>query len=219
MLTNLIHSFMTLLFDGEDGAGSGAGGASGGGGSGAGGESGGSGGGEGGQGGTGNGGGQGGQQGSEGGEGGTTWTPPSQAEWDNLQRQRREQSTRLQTLEGAEAERLKEAGKFEELHKTEKERADALEAKITTLEREGKATALASRFKFRRPDTAIKLIPESAYESDAKLEKAFKDLAEDQPELIANGTARQQGSGTGDQGGSGGDDMNSMLRRATGRSG
>lgn len=178
--------------------------------------------GEGGTGGSGEGGGQGGTGGSgEGGSGGGSgdgWTPPSKAEWDNLQRQQRETAANLKKITDAEAERQRkadeEAGNFKDIAAREKARAEAAEKKADDLAaerqtevRERRVERIAARLKFRDAGDVLHRISAENLDDDSKVEKALKDLAKEKPYLVTDGEkpkTRDLGGGDGGDGGSGG---------------
>lgn len=202
-----MHRFTSLFYRfyfsaaGNEGGGSGGGN---GGGSG--------GGGEGGAGGSGSGsGGEGGGNGGAGGSGGE-WTPPSREDYDNLQRKAREAESERKRLADAAAERerkeAEERGEHQKIADQEKARADAAEAKATKLENERRVERIAGRLKFRDPSDVMHRLQDADLETDAKIEKALKDIAKAKPYLVSGGGTNQGdlgGDGGGEGGGSGGE--------------
>lgn len=186
--------------------------AGGGGNGGNGGGEGGSGGGSGGEGGAGGEGGSGGGEGGSGGDAG--WTPPSKAEWDNIQRQQRETAANLKKLQDADAERQRkadeDAGNHAAIAQREKEAREAAERErdearqeAAKLARTQRVERIAGRLKFRDPSDVIHRLSDDVLDDDSKVERALKDVAKSKPYLVIDGETPKQGDVTGD-GGEGG---------------
>jgi colicin import membrane protein len=145
------------------------------------------------------------------------WTPPSKAEWDNLQRQNRETADTLKKLKDAEDERQRkadeEAGNHKAIAEREKQRADEAEARAKAAEearqkdvRERRVEKIARRLKFRDPDDVMHRLSDDVLDDDSKVEKALKDLATEKAYLVENGETPRQRDVTGDGGGGGNGD-------------
>lgn len=147
------------------------------------------------------------------------WTPPDRQTWDGIQKEMRKQRQELAQYKKSQQQTRESAGEYETLYAEEKRKREDLEQRIQATERQGKALQAASRHSFRRPDAAIRLLPDDAFETDKALDDALKALAREMPELVAPARGeRAQGSATGDNGGAGPGSMNTLLRQATGRS-
>ncbi len=112
---------------------------------------------------------------------------------------------------------------LDELERTKQELADArLEAaanqeKLDSIEREKSVVTMAKTMKFLKPDKAARLVPASA--TDAKtIKAALKELAEDFPEMIDDGSPPPPINGDQkNNGATENDRMNSAIRAAAGR--
>lgn len=184
---------------------------------GAGGEGGEGGGGEGGAGGSG--GGSGGEGGAGGGAGGGEgWTPPTKAEWDNAQRQRREAEDRAKKLADDETERQRkadeEAGNHKAIADREREAREKAERERDELKqqndrdreerdrekRDGSVTKIATRLKFRDADDVLHRLSDEDKSIDSNAEKALKALAKEKPYLLTDGEVpRQRELSNGDE--------------------
>jgi hypothetical protein len=173
----------------------------------------------------------------KGGDGGDDdWKPLTREETEALQRSHAE--AQKQIREAAKAQKTAEQkakeqkGDFENLHKTEKERADRLEKAAVTGSATNLATSIATRLNFRAPSLAHKLIADTvqgvegevdpatgkvtlADGASTNIEKALKDLAAAEKDLTTTGEKRPQHAGSG--GGGNGTDMNAAIRQAAGR--
>lgn len=149
--------------------------------------------------GSGNGGGQGSGSGDDG------WTPPSKAEYDNLQRQAREAQQLRDAAATAERERLAAAGEHQKIAEQEKARADAAEAKATQLEQSQRVEKIATTLMYRDPGDVMHLLNDEQRADEVKARKRLTDIAKEKPYLIKDGEKPRTRNQTGDTGGGGSD--------------
>lgn len=153
--------------------------------------------------------------GSGGGGGGDGYSPPSKAEWDNVQRQNRENAEALKKLTDAEAERQRkadeEAGNHAAIAQREKEARETAErerdearAESQKLGRTQRVERIAARLKFRDPADVQHHLSDDVLDDDSKVEKALKDVAKAKPYLVIDGEAQRQSDLNGDGDGDGG---------------
>lgn len=172
--------------DGEGGEGGGEGGSGG-----EGGEGGGSGGGEGG-----------------GGNGSESLTIPK-SEWDNVQRQLRENREEAERLKKADEERQRkadeEAGNHKAIAEREAARAAELEAELSkereTREnevRERRVERIARKLKFKDPTDVLHHVPIDQRDDDSKVEKKLREVAKEKEYLVENGGSKTTREVTGE---------------------
>lgn len=126
------------------------------------------------------------------------WTPPTKAEYDNLQRQAREAQTLRTEKETTERKRLEEAGEHKTIAEREKARADAAEARATTLEQSQRVERIATRLKFRDPTDVLSQLTDDERGDDTKAETKLKAIATAKPYLINDGEIPKTKDVTGD---------------------
>ncbi len=86
----------------------------------------------------------------------------------------------------------KEAGKWQELYKDEKARADKLEADKEETDRKTLAVAALDRLKCKNSARYVKLLDLDDVEDDAGAERAAKKLLKSDPDLFGKATTRQK---------------------------
>lgn len=139
---------------------------------------------------------------------GETFTPPTKAEWDNIQRERREAREEADRLKREKDERerkeAEDAGNYQTIAEQEKARADAAEARALKVERETRVSRIATRLKFKDPADVLHRLSDNVLDDDSKVEKSLKDIAKAKPYLVEDAEKpRQRDLGGGDGGGAG----------------
>ena len=165
--------------------------------------------------------------GQAGSDGGTASTAELQAKIEQLERDNRQYRDAQRARE--EAEKAAQEAQLSEAERVTKRQA-ALELENADLKRQlldertqRRVVESATRAGFSKPELAWKLIELSAIEYDAdgrprNIDKLVNELLREYPEL-SSATARVAGSAEGGVrgNGSGGADMNTMIRQAAGR--
>jgi hypothetical protein len=130
-------------------------------------------------------------------------------------RARRTAETKARQLEEKAAE---QSGEWKTLAETEKTRADAAEAGLAEATRRATRDRVAARLDFRNPGDANLAEGLSDLDPDDErgIERKLKALLDERPYLRREGTTGQRAGVGGDANG-GGADMNSLIRRAAGR--
>lgn len=101
-----------------------------------------------------------------------------------------------QAREDEDDEAAKEAGKFEDLYKKERDKNQKLEAEKQDLTKGAQARAIAQRLNFHNPERASKMIDLDVLESEGDIEGALKDLTRSDPYLV--GGRKKTSSRVGD---------------------
>lgn len=144
-----------------------------------------------------------------GGAGGDTLTV-SKSEWDNVQRQARENREKAERMEREEAERQRkadeEAGNHKAIAEREKERADAAEKRARELEetqtneaRERRVERIARKLKFKDPTDVLHHVPVDSRDEDSKVEKRLREVAKEKDYLVEGGGRANTRDVTGDE--------------------
>jgi len=130
-------------------------------------------------------------------------------------RARRTAETKARQLEEKAAE---QSGEWKTLAEGEKARADAAEAGLAEATRKATRDRVAARLDFRNPGDANLAEGLSDLDPDDErgIERKLKALLDERPYLRREGTTGQRAGVGGDANG-GGADMNSLIRRAAGR--
>lgn len=169
------------------------------------------------------------------------WTPPSREEWEAQQRAVTEANQRARRLEQQQRKAAdaaaQAAGNYEDLYKSEQERATKLLEGLSTRAVDGAIAEVARSLNFRNPLLAGRLIDragleatvdEATYAVDVPaptrtlIEQRLREAATSDPYLTSEPPARQApGAGNPPAGpnapANGAAAMNQMIRRAAGR--
>jgi len=130
-------------------------------------------------------------------------------------RARKTAETKARQLEEKAAE---QSGEWKTLAETEKTRADAAEAALADATRESTSARVAQRLEFRdsRDENIRVAVRDLEPDDERGIERKLKALLDERPYLRREGTTGQRAGVGGDANG-GGADMNSLIRRAAGR--
>lgn len=133
------------------------------------------------------------------------WTPPSREEWERQQsaiagyRRDAEKAEKAARL-AAEA-KAKEEGRHQELAEQYKADAEKARAELEQFRQHLAIEQKARDMKFRRPDYALRLLPEDVDRSDpVAVEQALQALLADDPSLKADTTPQPTGGQPGGAG-------------------
>jgi hypothetical protein len=147
---------------------------------------------------------------------GDGWTPPTKAQWDDLNRRSREASDGLKKLQDEAAERQRkadeEAGNHQAIAQREREAREAAERERDELKREREQDAAdratekwermvekaARGLKFRDPSDVLHRLDQSKTTTEADARKALEALAKEKTYLVEDGGIPKTRDVTGD---------------------